>query len=90
MFVESVYKSYTYFDINAFVDQGVSRPRKHSITGAELPSPRFISMNTFSNEDRPLEKVTSLLMQFGQFINHDMESTSQFSFSKCIIMIFQE
>ncbi len=62
--------------------QGISIPRSHDIAGGDLPSPRLISMRVFSDEDRPLGEVTSLLMQFGQFINHDMESTSTYTFRK--------
>ncbi len=46
-------------------------------------------MNVFSNgsSKESLHGFTSLLMQFGQFINHDMESTSQFTFSKYKLLI---
>jgi len=61
---------------------GVSSPRTFDSSGTELPSPRVISMNVFSDGDRPLSNITSLLMQFGQFVNHDLESTSTFTFRK--------
>ena len=62
---------------------GFSSPRKYSVSGSILPSPRLISTQVFSNaDDALLKSSTSLLMQFGQFINHDMEFTSQATFSK--------
>ncbi len=67
-------------------DLGISSPRSHGIAGQPLRSPRQISLCAFSDADKPLKQVTSLLMQFGQFINHDMESTSTFTFRKSIIM----
>lgn len=63
-------------------DLGISSPRSHGIAGQPLRSPRQISLCAFSDADKPLKQVTSLLMQFGQFINHDMESTSTFTFCK--------
>lgn len=67
-------------DTKLIYHQGVSSPHNRSINGDALPSPRLISMNVFSDSDRPLKPYTSLFMQFGQFINHDLESTSQFTF----------
>ena len=70
---------------------GFSSPRKYSVSGSILPSPRLISTQVFSNADALLKSSTSLLMQFGQFINHDMEFTSQATFSKMsyIQFVFQ-
>ncbi len=65
---------------------GFSSPRKYGITGPLLPNPRLISTQIFSNADAPLTSSTVLLMQFGQFINHDMEFTSQFTFSKIVFV----
>jgi len=62
--------------------KGTSSPRSRGIAGADLPNARAISMIVFSGKDKPHGQVTSLLMQFGQFIIHDMASTSQFSFRK--------
>jgi len=61
---------------------GVSDPRNESVSGSALPGPREISIGVFGSTDTPLSSTTSLLMQFGQLINHDMESSTQFTLSK--------
>ncbi len=60
---------------------GVSDPRNTSTNGSTLPLPRAISTGIIGPTDNPLSGFTSLLMQFGQLINHDMESTSTFTYS---------
>jgi Animal haem peroxidase len=47
--------------------------------GSQLNSPRQISMAVFTGADR-LVNYTLAVMQFGQFINHDMELTNQFTY----------
>jgi hypothetical protein len=59
---------------------GIQSPRVSS-NGSDLNSARLISTTIFGGADRPLSTTTLALMQFGQFINHDFESTTQFTFS---------
>jgi hypothetical protein len=51
-------------------------------SGLELSSARNISVVVFGGADVPLSNTTLALMQFGQLINHDFESTTQFTFGK--------
>jgi hypothetical protein len=50
--------------------------------GSALPSGRLVSVVAFGGADVPLNSTTLALMQFAQFINHDMELTSQFTYCK--------
>jgi len=57
-------------------EDGVSSPRGSSRNGTSfLPSPRLISGALISHEDRPDNDYTLLLMQWGQFIDHDITHT---------------
>ncbi|KAH8030875.1 hypothetical protein HPB51_012215 [Rhipicephalus microplus] len=49
---------------------GVSSPRI-SETGAELPNPRMVSTTVHVDLDRPSRDTTHMLMQWGQFLDHD-------------------
>jgi len=59
---------------------GIQTPRLAS-NGSSLPSARLVSVIVFNNNDVPLSNNTLALMQFGQFINHDMELTPTFTYS---------
>ena len=59
---------------------GISNPRTLAKDGTALSYSRNISVIVFDDQDVPLSNTTNLMMQFGQFINHDMESTTQFTF----------
>lgn len=50
--------------------------------GSALPSARAVSVAIFGAGDKPLSTATLALMQFGQFINHDFQSSAQFTFCK--------
>jgi hypothetical protein len=52
--------------------------------GAALPSTRVVSLIVFGTNDgkkpKPGPPVTLALMQFGQLINHDFQSSTTFTF----------
>lgn len=52
-------------------------PRLHSITGKSLPSPRVVSnvVHDANKCDFREPKQSALMMQFGQFIDHDFVGT---------------
>ena len=50
-----------------------------AVNGATLRSARNVSMTVFGGGTGSVS-LTLAVMQFGQFINHDMESTAQFAF----------
>jgi len=52
---------------------GISAPPK-SVTGAELPSARLISLEVFNDTNIPNLKFTQAFMQFAQFIAHDISN----------------
>lgn len=43
-----------------------------SVTGAPLPNARTISRSLLADVDRPHATLNLLLMQFGQFLTHDV------------------
>lgn len=53
---------------------GVNSPRV-AATGRELPSPRLISTQFATERDAPSENYTLLVMQWGQFLDHDLTHT---------------
>ncbi|XP_055618137.1 chorion peroxidase [Toxorhynchites rutilus septentrionalis] len=57
-------------------EDGVWAPRVHSVSGKLLPSARIISATLLADLDRPDLKLNLLLMQFGQFIAHDITRSS--------------
>jgi len=56
-------------------DDGVSTIRK-SVSGNNLPSPRKISIKIHKDVSRPSSTITLMLMQWGQFLDHDLTATS--------------
>lgn len=55
---------------------GLQAPRR-SIFGSKLPSAREISASIHENKNAESTGVTHLLMQWGQFLDHDVTSSSQ-------------
>lgn len=53
-------------------EDGVWAPRIHSVDGGVLNSPRAISSTLFPDIDRPHPSLNLLVMQFGQFLSHDL------------------
>ena len=58
---------------------GIYAPRVSS-NGSDLSSARLISLVAFNGTSVPQPNFTLAIMQFGQFMNHDMELTNQVSF----------
>lgn len=56
-------------------DDGISAPRTRSITGGNLPSPRTISTAIHNDISHPHPRYTLMVMQFGQFLDHDITFT---------------
>ena len=56
---------------NAY-DDGVFLPRISSSSRTSLPSARVVSNAIVSTDEKPSNTFTSLLMSFGQFIDHDI------------------
>ena len=58
---------------------GVSLPRgatgNATTQGSYLPSPRLVSSTLMSGEDKPSTEYTLILMQWGQFLDHDLTHT---------------
>nr|XP_045598236.1 peroxidase-like [Procambarus clarkii] len=53
---------------------GLSRPRE-SVGGGSLPSARLVSTSVVGDQDRPSPDLTLSVMQWGQFIDHDLTHT---------------
>ncbi|KAL7646789.1 UNVERIFIED_CONTAM: hypothetical protein RMT77_002044 [Armadillidium vulgare] len=53
---------------------GISKPRL-STSGGELPSARVVSYQVASDINKPSPKYTLSVMQWGQFIDHDITHT---------------
>jgi len=56
-------------------DDGVSKPRSKSKRGSKLPNSRKVSSEIHTHEQIPDAKYTLMLMQWGQFIDHDLTHT---------------
>ncbi|KAL4710840.1 hypothetical protein ACJJTC_016124 [Scirpophaga incertulas] len=62
--------------LSPLYSDGLQAPRV-SVSGAKLPSAREISALVHASEDAENPGVTHLLMQWGQFLDHDITSSSQ-------------
>jgi peroxidase len=56
-------------------DDRISKPRTTSVRGSKLPSPRLISQKVHYHVEKLDPKYTLMLMQWGQFIDHDLTHT---------------
>lgn len=57
-------------------EDGIWAPRLKCMDGTPLSSPRDISRVLFEDVDRPHEHLNLLVMQFGQFISHDVTQSA--------------
>lgn len=73
--------------MNIELNKDIQTPRALSTNGSALPSARAVSVLVFASNDDEIPSTTLAVMQFGQFINHDMESTNQFTYSNKLIML---
>lgn len=67
-------KSVITFDrmVDSMYDDGISIPRSRSVTGVALPSPRMISSNVHIDVSHLSNRHTLMLMQYSQFVDHDI------------------
>ncbi|XP_017887733.1 uncharacterized protein LOC108629510 [Ceratina calcarata] len=56
-------------------EDGVSKPRVTSVTGAPLPNPRVISTVIHPDISNLHNRYTLMVMQFAQFLDHDLTMT---------------
>ncbi|KAK4300435.1 hypothetical protein Pmani_027361 [Petrolisthes manimaculis] len=56
-------------------NDGISEPRTRSVTGDSLPSPRTISTTIHNDISHLHSRYTLMVMQFGQFLDHDITFT---------------
>ncbi|CAB4055353.1 PXDN [Lepeophtheirus salmonis] len=61
--------------LSAKYDDAISRPRFRSATGKSLPSPRMVSIVVHADVSHLHGRYTLMLMQFGQFLDHDITLT---------------
>lgn len=61
--------------IGADYDDGLNTPRAISVSGKPLPSPRLVSSKVIVDRDNLYANFTMLIMQWGQFLDHDVTHT---------------
>ncbi|XP_039283319.1 peroxidase [Nilaparvata lugens] len=54
---------------------GVSSPRTRAANGVDLPSARIVSSQLAQEKDVPSNNYTLMVMQWGQFLDHDLTHT---------------
>ena len=59
-------------------DDGVSAPRSRILNGGPLPNPRTVSSLIHENIETADQKHTLIVMQWGQFIDHDLALAPQY------------
>lgn len=57
-------------------EDGIWEPRSIAVDGGPLPNARTASRELFEDVDRPHAYYNLLLMQFGQFLTHDISQSS--------------
>ncbi|XP_045159592.2 heme peroxidase 2-like isoform X2 [Mercenaria mercenaria] len=68
-------KSFTPFEryLTPAYDDGISDPRKRSVSGGWLPNARKISREFHLQLSNKYKDLTHLAMEYGQFISHDIQ-----------------
>lgn len=66
-------------------EDGIWEPRSLAYDGSPLTNPRTISRELLIDTDRPHPLYNLLLMQFGQFITHDVSQSSSITTGTAII-----
>lgn len=66
---------------------GIWAPRVSEDQGQPLNSPRLISGALFPDNDNPNYDFTLMLMQYGQFLSHDITQSIDTSFGELKIMV---
>ena len=61
-----------------------------SETGLQLPNPRLVSTTIHVDLDRPSRHVSHMLMQWGQFLDHDFALTPIMSHPEEIVDLGSE
>lgn len=56
-------------------DDGLMSPRSRSVQGSPLPSPRLVSVNIHNDVSAPHVRYSLMMMQWGQFVDHDLTHT---------------
>ncbi|TRY61661.1 hypothetical protein TCAL_04392 [Tigriopus californicus] len=56
-------------------DDGLMSPRSRSVKGRPLPSPRLVSVNIHNDVSAPHVRYSLMMMQWGQFVDHDITHT---------------
>lgn len=65
---------------------GIWLPRVSENHGQPLTSPRMISTTLFPDLDRPNTEFTLMLMQFGQFLSHDVTQSIDSTFGETLFV----
>lgn len=53
----------------------MNAPRRTASNGQELPSARLVSTTVAQDQDSPSGNYTLMVMQWGQFLDHDLTHT---------------
>ena len=61
--------------LEASYADGLSEPRV-SVDGSPLPSAREVSLSLAPDKNQPNRRYTLMVMQLGQFIDHDLTHTA--------------
>ena len=67
--------SWLWIDFKNFLLAAISRPRFRSVGNKPLPSPRLVSIVVHADVSNLHSRYTLMLMQFGQFLDHDITLT---------------
>ena len=71
-------------DCDGCVQDGRREPRGGN-TARSLPNPRWMSQRNHPDEDLPDTRYTHVVMQFGQFLDHDITLTPKDGQSKFVL-----